>query len=219
MAKPISSRKPSQGQQRLILYAVALVGLVVIIGFIVYTILNTPPEVPQARLDLQPAFGGEDARVKVIQYGTYGCPSCRAAEQSGILQQVLETYGDDVQFVFRNFPVINPNDPRAAEAAQCALDQGNDVFWLYHEALFTVPLGDYGDYGEDEFASLAEEVGLDGNDLKTCLEKDTHKRTVAYWKAEAEDAGVTGIPVFFVNGKRINNIGQLDETIRQELGL
>jgi hypothetical protein len=52
------------------------------------------------------------------------------------LEEMIENdYAEQVNFVFVNFPVISINDPISAEAAQCALDEGQDAFWTFHNSI------------------------------------------------------------------------------------
>ena len=70
----------------------------------------------------------------IIEYGDFGCPTCRGWEQAGVLKQIVATYGDQVHFVWRDYPIITAQSPQAAEAGQCAFDQGK--FWQYHDLLY-----------------------------------------------------------------------------------
>jgi len=53
--------------------------------------------------------GPASAPVTLVEYGDYECPYCGAAHVS--LKEVLGVLGDDVRFVFRNFPLsqIHPH--------------------------------------------------------------------------------------------------------------
>jgi len=79
--------------------------------------------VDTARLVDDPALGPTTAPVTIVEYGDFGCPSCRAWHRAGILKQIRAQYGEKVRFVWRDFPVITPQSPQAAVAAQCAYDQ------------------------------------------------------------------------------------------------
>ncbi len=87
-----------------------------------------PDEVPD------PALGPVDAPVVITEYADFGCPACRSWHAAGIREQVRAVYGDQVRFVWKDFPVIAPLSPQAAEAGQCAAAQGK--FWEFHDTAY-----------------------------------------------------------------------------------
>src|ERR1700682_3920459 len=55
------------------------------------------------------------AKITIVEFGDYQCPACGQAFP--ITEQVLQNYGNKVNFVFRNFPLPqHKNAPMAAEA-------------------------------------------------------------------------------------------------------
>jgi protein-disulfide isomerase len=200
-------------------YAGGAIGLLVLLAVSGITVQNRPPEVSDERLALEAHLGNANAAVEVIEYGAYGCHTCRATHQQGIVETLLASYGDQLRFTFRNWPVISPqNDPLAAEAAQCALDQSPQAFWQYHDALYDLSNRDYGQYQDRaDFTNLAESIGLDAQALGDCLGQDTHQRTVDHWKEEADGLNLPGTPTFFVNGRRVNDPTQLEAIIQEAL--
>ncbi|MGB7094974.1 MAG: thioredoxin domain-containing protein [Anaerolineales bacterium] len=145
------------------------------------------------RLNDDPFLGADDAQVTIIEYGDFGCPSCRAWHNAGILDQILATYGDQVRFVWRDFPVITAFSPEAAQAAQCAYDQGH--FWEYHDLLFeraaSLRVGD--------LKSYANELGLDRASFDRCLDSEQHRATVEKDLEEAFERRLPGTPSFLIN--------------------
>lgn len=78
--------------------------------------------------------GGADAKVSIVEFSDFECPYCnRFAPTMG---QVLAAYGDKVKFTYRHFPLtsIHPNAQKAAEAFECAKEQGK-AFEM-HDKLF-----------------------------------------------------------------------------------
>jgi len=112
---------------------------------------------------------------------------------------VLSAYGDRIRFVYRNFPLGNhPNARPAAEAAQCANEQGK--FWPYHDRLF----GDQRRLSEDELKRTAADLGLDAPRFNACVDSHKYKDVVDADIRDGEEAGVTGTPAFFVNGRLLS---------------
>src|SRR5579884_3238418 len=78
--------------------------------------------------------GPADAPVTLVEYGDYECPNCGQAFP--IVQAIRRDMGDQLRFVFRNFPLtqIHPYAFQAAETAESAGAQGK--FWQMHDFLF-----------------------------------------------------------------------------------
>ncbi|MFP4321280.1 MAG: DsbA family protein [Anaerolineales bacterium] len=213
------TRQKAQRRQALYIYG-GLGGVILLIGSIIaFTILDTPPEVSEDRLAQEATLGSPGAQVQIVEYGAYGCSTCRALHESQTIEQLVDLYGDQVSFTFRNWPNIIPSiDPLAAQAAQCALDQGNDAFWTMHDALFTVPLSEYRRMdGHDQYARLAQDHGLDGDALQNCLAEDTHARTVTHWEDAGDELSIRGTPTIYVNGQ-LTSANNLRNVVERELG-
>ena len=101
--------------------------------------------------------------------------------------------------MFRHFPLARHAEaPKAAEAAECARDQGR--FWEMHDALFA----DAEKLGEADLKRHARAIGLDGAAFDGCLDGGRHR---ARWQrdlADAQSYGGSGTPMFFVNGRLVS---------------
>ncbi len=109
--------------------------------------------------------------------------------------------------MIRNFPLssIHPQAQQAAEAAECAEEQGR--FWEYHDFLFQRSPA----LGVEHVTAYAAEAGLDTERFEDCLESGRKADVVA---ADFEDGlsyGVSGTPTFFINGRRVVGTLSLDE--------
>ncbi|MEQ8671959.1 MAG: thioredoxin domain-containing protein [Aggregatilineales bacterium] len=212
-----SKRRSQKKQNSWIIYAVviAIVGMVFVLIASNGGVPGSAPSVAQDRLDLDPILGEPDAPVTVIEYGAYACEACQAFHRSGAIEQILAEYGGQVNFSFRDFPVISPAyDRMAANVAQCVLDQGQNQFWAFHNALFTAVNAPR--TSENELISLAGGIdGVDQNTLDECASNDTHLRTVVYDQNRAQDLGLRSTPSFVVNGQVI--IGGNPTALRQAI--
>ena len=82
-----------------------------------------------------PFVGNANASVVIVEYGCFSCPYTAKAEATR--KALAEMYGDRIKIVFRVSPILTHIYSReAAQAAQCSLDQGMNIYWLYHEKLF-----------------------------------------------------------------------------------
>jgi len=173
---------------------IGLVGVVVVIvGALLLWPRPQARSADAARLADDPVFGPATAAVTIIEYGDFGCPSYRAWHRAGILDQIRAKYGDKVRFVWRDFPVITPQSSKAAEAGQCAYDQGK--FWEYHDVLFDHAPA----LGVSDLKAYAAEVGLETARFNQCLDSGQHKATVDHDLQDAFARGFRGTPSFLVN--------------------
>ena len=148
--------------------------------------------------DDDPALGPEDAPVTIIEFCDFQCPfSKRHSDET--LPLILSTYGDQVRYVLRDFPptTIHTQAQKAAEAAQCAFEQGK--FWEYHDMLFQ---------NQDalEVANLkayAMALGLDESAFNLCLDSGKYAEEVQKDFEDGQSYGVYGSPTFFINGRKV----------------
>jgi len=139
-------------------------------------------------------LGDAKAKVMLVEFSDYQCPFCgRYANDtySKIIDDYVKT--GKVRYALRNFPLeqIHPNAEKAAEAAECAGEQGK--YWEMHERLFK----NQSQLDAKELPGHAVVLGLDQDKFKQCL--DTGKFT-AKVKADISDGGklnVRGTPTFF----------------------
>jgi len=155
--------------------------------------------------DDDPYIGGENAEVTLIAFSDFACPYC-AKFETEILPKILEKYGDKVKFVYRDFPLPFHGNKSilAAKAANCAGDQGK--YWDMHNILFErqtewVKLDDIS--VKQRFYAYAEELSLDMNDFKACIESEKYDEEIKKDYFDGEKAGVTGTPTVFINGIKI----------------
>lgn len=185
-------RQEKRKRQKYLRIGVIVVGLALLAGYFLWP-RPQAQAVSQDRLDDDPYIGSINAPVTIVEYGDFGCPACRGWHNAGILERVQATYGDQVRFVWRDFPVINAQSPKAAEAAQCAYDQG--YFWEYHDLLFERASS----LRAEDLKSYALELGLDTTTFNLCLDSGQHRATVDKDLQDAYQRRFRGTPSFLVN--------------------
>ncbi len=158
-------------------------------------VLLEPPREQVAEAD-SPARGPAGAPIEMIEFSDFQCPFCLSANPT--VQQVLATYGDRIRFVYRNYPLPSHPDARpAAEAAQCANEQGK--FWPYHDRLFA----DAGRLSNADLGQAADDVGLDRAKFDACVDSHKFRDRIDADIKDGEAVGVNGTPAFFINGRMI----------------
>jgi protein-disulfide isomerase len=165
-------------------------------------IVLEPPRVA-VRAGNSPVKGPAKAPIELIEFADFQCPYCLSI--SPTLKKVLDTYGDRIRFVYRNFPLdSHPNARPAAEAAQCANEQGQ--FWPYHDRLF----GDPGKLSDAELKQAAAALGLDSPRFNKCVDEHKYRSIVDADLKAGTEAGVTGTPAFFINGRLLSGAQPFD---------
>jgi protein-disulfide isomerase len=121
-------------------------------------------------------------------------------------------YGDQVRFVYRDFPLsdIHPDAQRAAEAAECAHEQG--VFWPYYDKLYQ----NQDDHSIGALKLYALQIGItDLQQFIDCVDEFKYRQEVLDDYADGVVAGVYGTPTFFFNGQRVE--GAIPEDVFVQL--
>ena len=219
MANEDVNLKQKNTQNSYLMISMVGIVLVLIVG-LAYLILNRSdePTITQERLELDPYLGNPDAPVVIVEYAAYGCDSCRRWHQAEIVEQILTEFPNLVKFIYRDIPIILPAwSQDMAEVAQCALDQGQEAFWLLHDALYVETK--LGRTTQSEAIQMGIDLGLDADALLTCVEDETHYQTVRYDMERPEAQGIRGTPTWFVNEQLIYDASsdQLREMIEIEL--
>lgn len=153
-----------------------------------------PPRMDVPVKAFNPTTGPADAPITLIEYTDFQCPYCSRVQPT--LQQVRDTYGDRVRFVFKNLPLPMHSQARlAAEAGLCAADQGQ--FWPLHDWMFD----NHSDLGRDAIIAAAGEIGINTDELAVCIDNKTRAVEVQQDMDEARGLGISGTPGFLINGR------------------
>lgn len=156
-----------------------------------------PPAIPQTvtvSLDDDPYQGKPDAPLTLVEFSDYQCPFC-ARHFRETLPQIAAEYikTGKLRYVFRDFPLdFHAQAERAAQAAQCAGDQGK--YWQMHDQLFTDPRA----ISLDDFTVQATTIALDLDRFNTCLSEKKYAEEVKKDLKEGQQLGITGTPGFFI---------------------
>jgi protein-disulfide isomerase len=187
------------------------------------------PITPQAYPDANgAAMGNPNAPVKIVAYEDFQCPSCRLYTEQvepSLIQNEIKS--GQVYYEFRNFPIIDRSSPtqeshHAAEAALCAADQGK--FWQYHDMLFNNQEGEnVGSFTDNRLQAFAQTLGLNMSQFNSCYSANKYQDQINSDFQAGQQAGVTGTPSVFVNGKEVSpgyipTYDQMKQAIQEALG-
>jgi protein-disulfide isomerase len=148
--------------------------------------------------------GPAGAPLTLVEYGDYECPYCGAAYP--IVKEVQRAVGDQLRFVFRNFPLgeIHPHAVQAAETAEAADAQGK--FWEMHDYLYE----HQSRFETKHLLAYAEHLGLDAARVERELTEHTYEPRIREDFLSGARSGVNGTPTFYINGVRHDDSYDVD---------
>jgi protein-disulfide isomerase len=140
------------------------------------------------------AQGSEHARVIVVEYGDFECPSCKVAAATPFL--LLDRYPGKVRFIFRHFPLeqAHPHALQAAEAAEAAAAQGK--FWPMYELLFR----NQEHLKAKDLQHYAAELGLDLGRYAAETSGHDYLPRVRHDIDSGRRSHIRATPAFFIDG-------------------
>lgn len=117
-----------------------------------------------------------------------------------LFEQVLEKYPDSVKIVYKHFPLsFHKQALPAALASMAAAEQGR--FWQYHDLLFL----NQNSLGAEKYLEIAGELGLDLDKFSLDMMRPSLRKKIEQDAADGKEAGVSGTPTIFVNGRLLKN--------------
>jgi protein-disulfide isomerase len=151
-----------------------------------------------------PPKGDKNAKVKIVEFADFRCPFCKMffdQTESRLIQDYINT-GKAV-FYFRQLPILGPASTLAANAAECANEQGK--FWEMHDYLYKnqPPENDTSMYTVDRLTEIAASLGISTAQFKNCLSSSKYQNNLDKDLSDGKQAGVSGTPTVFINGEII----------------
>jgi len=213
-------------QELKILIGIGIATLLVIVGAVFFLSNQSPTsEVSPETVAQNQEFlvrensnriGSESASVTLVEFADFQCPACKSTHP--VIKRLLSEYQEDVQFVFRHFPLPGHKNAKvAAYAAEAAGRQGK--FWEMHDMLFA----NQGEWAEsnspvDLFTTYASELELDTDQFAEDIEDDELISKVNDDQRDGSILGVSATPTIFVNGKpAISSYSELKQAIDTQL--
>ncbi|MBU0598182.1 DsbA family protein [Patescibacteria group bacterium] len=147
-----------------------------------------------------PYLGNPDADIVIVEFSDFQCPYC--FQTFPIMHDVVDKYADEIKYIYRDFPLsdIHPQAQMAAEAGECAQDQGK--FWAMHDKMFI----NRDDLSLASLKNYATEIGLNIAEFVVCLEGNKYKEEVEEDYFDGLIAGVDGTPTFYVNDHKFEGV-------------
>ena len=158
------------------------------------------------------SLGPEDSPVTLVAFMDFQCPFC--SEVFSILSQVLDQYPDEVNLIFKHFPLKDHiYAEKAALASVSAYKQGKflDMAEIFFENC---------DKFEGKTVDQAsEQIGLDMELFRREMETESAKEILYEDVEMGQRLKIRGVPTIFINGKKVNNrfLPNLPEMVFNEL--
>ena len=151
-----------------------------------------------------PPLGDNNAKVIIIEFADFQCPFC-AKLFTSVEPQLKKDYIDTgkVKFYFRHYAFLGQESTWAAEASECANEQGK--FWDYHDFLYNHQgQENSGAFAKDKLEGFAQQIGLNSSQFNSCLESDKYAQKIKDDLSAGQTAGVQGTPTTFINGTLVD---------------
>jgi len=163
------------------------------------------------------------SKVTLIEYGDFQCPGCGSEHLH--IKAITEQYADQLQFVFRNFPLVSlhPNAKAATGATEAAGLQGK--YWDMHNKIYESQSDWENLTGTDRtnlFVSYAKALGLNTTKFNTDLSSTAVNDKISYDQALGNKIGINETPTFYLDGVKLDskvwsNDTKLKDAINTEL--
>lgn len=149
-------------------------------------------------------LGPDGAQITLVEYGSYACPYCRAANER--VAEARDELGERLRYVFRHRPLAGSDIAlRAAQLVERA--RTAEQFWDAHVKLMTRSPT----LTEDDLAAVARDLGLGAGDAdEDAAEVRRAAARVDSDIASSYASGVRFTPTFFINERRYD--GPWDES-------
>jgi protein-disulfide isomerase len=159
-----------------------------------------------------PSLGPEDAKITLIEFADFECPSCRQLDL--VLRDLLPRH-PEVRLIFKHYPLtdIHPWAMTAAIASQCAFQQSPAAFWKIHDAIFDAQDTITPSNVSDKLQDLANQQGLNPDAYRSCMINPETANQVKQTIEEGHALTITATPTTFVNNRRV--IGPDKSTLEQ----
>ena len=137
--------------------------------------------------------GNPNAKIELVEYGDYECPYSGKAYP--VIKEVQKHFGDDLKFVFRNFPLaFHPHALHAAVAAEVAGYLGK--FWEMHDTLYE----HQNRLTDINLISYAKSLGLNVDEFEKHFLDTKFVEKIKHDMDGALKSGFNGTPMFYING-------------------
>jgi len=173
---------------------------------------NLPVERATVSIEGEPVRGSSNAKITVVEFSDFECPFCMRAQPT--TKALMEHYGDNIRFVFKDFPLdFHANAMGAHIAANCVYREKPDAFWPFFDGIFS-PNRDKKTLQTAALRERALSLGVNPARYDACISDPSIEEKINKNIEEGQSLGVSGTPAFFVNGRLISGAVPFDDFAR-----
>lgn len=141
-----------------------------------------------------PRVGNPKAKVKIVEIFDYQCGYCK--KMMPIKDQIIAS-GEDVEIVFKEFPILGEFSDMAARAALAVYYIDHAKYINFHREM----LSHNGSRNQETINKVLEKVGISQDRYHEMLKDPRIDQTINEVRGLATAAGVMGTPAYIVDGK------------------
>lgn len=186
-----------------------VVAAVAAIGALIFFGSDKPVDTAKIDTALGQKVGAVSAKVKIVEFGDFQCPACQAAAVP--LRQAIEQNADDVQLIYRHFPLpFHHHAIISALAAESAGEQGK--FWEMYDLLFAnQAVWTDSDKPKEFFIGLAKQLNLDLGQFDVGLSSAKLEDLINKDKDYGLALSVDATPTFFINDQKVTGAQSVEQ--------
>lgn len=139
-----------------------------------------------------PVMGNPDGDITIVEFFDYNCGYCKKAFAD--LLKLVER-DKNVRVVLQDLPILSPTSAEMSKLSLAAHKQGK--YFEMHKAL----MEHRGGHNMEVFLKLAEDIGLDIEQLKEDAKSKIVEEALAKSREISQTLGIRGTPGFIVGDK------------------
>jgi protein-disulfide isomerase len=154
----------------------------------------------------RPVYGSARAPVTLVVFADFECPHC--AREAPRLRRAVDESRRKAKMVYKHFPLSHhPAAKRAAAASEAVFAQNPDAFWKLHAWIFANQRKLFSDpeSSDEKIRKQVETLGISMARYDSFVVNKRGVGTVSGDHSDGRRVGVSGTPVVFVNGRRLDS--------------
>ena len=143
-------------------------------------------------------MGNPNAKITIVEFGDYQCTFCYKFHDE-TMKRINEKYikTENVNFIYKDFPLNGKQSILASEASYCAEKQGK--FWEYHNTLYNNWGGENtGWITENVLLGFARDLEMNLDDFSQCLGNSEFRQKVLDNEQFGREIGINATPSFLI---------------------
>lgn len=160
-------------------------------------------------------LGSKNPKLQIIEFADFACYYC--ARFQNVKKKILIKYGNQIQWTFKNFPLISRHDEAflAHIALGCVEKVEPKKYWDYYFRLFE----NHRNLQKEKLLEYVEQSQISISNWKACMnDKAQKEEIIAKIEQDIEEGkrlGVTGTPSFWI-GDRLH-VGAMPYSVFESL--